>query len=112
MHSVTIAPRIYDRLGISPQEMTEFCQKWRVAELALFGSILRDNFRADSDVDVLVTYQPDAKRGLFEKMTMQEELELLFNRRVDLVSKQAIVNSRNWLRRKNILESLEVIYVV
>ena len=111
MSTVTVNSKIYDRLGISPQTLTQFCQRWRVAELALFGSILRDDFHSESDVDVLVTYQPDAKRGLFEKMTMQEELEILFNRSVDLVSKQAIVKSRNWLRRKNILDSMEVIYV-
>jgi len=102
---------IYDRLGISSQQLSQFCQKWKVAELALFGSILRDDFRPDSDIDFLVSYQPNAKRGLFEKMTMQEELEDLLHRKVDLVSKQAIIQSRNWLRRKNILDSAEVIYV-
>lgn len=102
---------IRDRLGISAEQLTKFCQKWQVSELALFGSILRDDFRSDSDIDILVSYQPTAKRGLFEKITMKEELEILLNRKVDLVSKQAINQSRNWLRRKNILDSAEVIYV-
>ncbi len=72
---------------------------------------MRDDFREDSDIDLLVSYQPTAKRGLFEKMTMKEELEIMLNRKVDLVSKQAIIQSHNWLRRKNILDSAEVIYV-
>ncbi len=103
--------KAYSRLGVSSPKLTQFCQKWKVAELALFGSILRDDFREDSDIDLLVSYQPNAKRGLFEKMTMKEELEIMLNRKVDLVSKQAIIQSRNWLRRKNILDSAEVIYV-
>ena len=111
MYSQISNPKIYNRLGISSQQLTQFCQKWQVAELALFGSILRDDFREDSDIDLLVSYQPNAKRGLFEKMTMQEELETMLNRKVDLVSKQAIIQSHNWLRRKNILSSAEVIYV-
>ena len=111
MNTQAINSKAYSRLGISSQKLTQFYQEWKVAELALFGSILRDNFREDSDIDLLVSYQPNAKRGLFEKMTMQEELEDLLHRKVDLVSKQAIIQSRNWLRRKNILDSAEVIYV-
>lgn len=103
--------KICDRLGITPAQLVEFCQQWHVAELSLFGSILRDDFRPDSDVDMLVTYQPTSKRGLFEKMAMQEELQLLLHRNVDLVSKKAIEQSRNWIRRDNILNSAEVIYV-
>ncbi len=111
MNTQTASPEIYNRLSISNQQLAQFCQKWKVAELALFGSILRDDFREDSDIDLLVSYQSNAKRGLFEKMSMQEELENLLHRKVDLVSKQAIIQSRNWLRRKNILDSAEVIYV-
>ncbi len=109
-NSITTS-EIYTRLGVSREQMIQFCQKWQIAELALFGSILRDDFRTHSDIDLLVSYQPSAKRGLFEKMTMQEELESLLNRKVDLVSKQAIIQSRNWLRRRNILDSAEVLYV-
>lgn len=104
-------PKIYDRLGITAEQLAAFCQHWHVAELALFGSILRDDFRPNSDIDILVSYQPTAKRGLFEKITMKEELEILLHRNVDLVSKQAIGQSRNWIRRKNILDSAQIIYV-
>lgn len=103
--------QIYQRLNITPETLTSFCRKNQIMELSLFGSILREDFNENSDVDVLVSYQPTAKRGLIEKIRMTEELKLLFNRDVDLVSKKAIENSHNWLRRKNILESAEVIYV-
>ena len=102
---------LYDRLGITPKQLSDFCERWKVAELALFGSILRDDFQADSDIDVLVSYQPTAERGLFEKMHMKQELEMLCDRDVDLISKKAIERSQNWIRRQNILDSAEVIYV-
>lgn len=111
MNVQNLQKRTFNRLGISRHQLVEFCQKWQVSELSLFGSILREDFRAESDVDFLVSYQPSAKRGLFEKMTMKEELEELLHRKVDLVSKQAIMNSHNWLRSKKILDSAEVIYV-
>ena len=111
MNTLQLNSRLQSRLAITPEQLTEFCNRWQVAELALFGSVLRDDFHADSDIDVLVSYKPTAKRGLFEKIQMEEELELLLHRKVDLVSKKAIENSHNWLRRKNILGSAEVIYV-
>jgi predicted nucleotidyltransferase len=111
MHSSTPQVNIYQRLGITPAELKSFCQRWQVAELSLFGSVVRDDFSENSDVDVLVTYLSTARRGLFEKIQMQEELETLLHRRVDLVSKKAIAQSRNWLRRRHILDSAQVIYV-
>ena len=91
-------------------QLTEFCQRWKVRELALFGSVLRDDFRPDSDIDILITFAPEAKRGVFVLAQMQEELETLFGRSVDLVSKRAIERSQNWIRRQNILEFAQVIY--
>jgi predicted nucleotidyltransferase len=111
METTQLDPKLQERLKITAEQLAEFCRRWQVAELALFGSILRDDFHPNSDIDVLVSYQPTAKRGLFEKMHMQEELESLFHRKVDLVSKKAIEQSHNWLRRRNILDSAEVIYV-
>jgi predicted nucleotidyltransferase len=102
---------IYKRLGITPAQLSEFCERWQVAELSLFGSVLRDDFTTSSDVDVLVAYLPTAQRGLFEKIHMKEDLEALLHRDVDLVSKKAIEQSRNWLRRDNILTTAEVFYV-
>ncbi len=111
MYTIQLNSRLQERLTITSEELFDFCQRWQVSELALFGSILRDDFHAGSDIDVLVSYQPTAKRGLFEKIRMQEELSSLLHRDVDLVSKKAIEQSHNWLRRKNILDSAEVIYV-
>lgn len=90
--------------------IAEFCKRWQVTEFALFGSVLRDDFRADSDIDVLLTFSPNAKRGLTETLQMRDELKTIFNRDVDLLVKSAISRSENWLRRKNILESAQVIY--
>ena len=111
MYTIKLNSRLKERLEITPAELSEFCQRWQVSELALFGSILRDDFHANSDIDVLVSYQPVAKRGLFEKMRMKEEFSSLLHRKVDVVSKKAIEQSQNWIRRKNILDSAEVIYV-
>lgn len=91
-------------------EIQSFCHRWRITEFALFGSVLRDDFTQNSDIDVLVTFAPDAKRGLTETMQMQDELQTLFGRKVDLIVKTAIERSQNWLRRKNILTSAQVIY--
>ena len=87
-----------------------FCRKWRVARLEVFGSILRDDFGPASDVDFLVTFDPDARWGL-EIVDMAQELAGIMGRRVDLVSRRAIESSDNWLRRKAILQSAETIHV-
>ncbi len=101
---------VYKRLKISPESLAKLCQENKIKELAVFGSILRDDFYENSDIDLLVSYQSTAKRGLIQKIQMIETLKLLFNRDVDLVSKKAIENSHNWIRRQNILDSAEVIY--
>jgi hypothetical protein len=88
----------------------EFCKKWKVAEFAIFGSALRPDFGPTSDVDVLVTFKPDSKRSLFDLVQMEEELKGVFGREVDLVSRQGIEASRNYIRRKAILDSAKVLY--
>ncbi len=89
------------------ERLTDYCQRWRIAELAFFGSVLRDDFRPDSDVDVLVTFAPDARWGLLDFVTMQEELSAILGRHVDLVSRRAVEKSDNWVRREAILGSAE-----
>lgn len=91
-------------------EIRSFCDRWQVTEFALFGSVLRDDFNQNSDIDILVTFATDAKRGLTETIQMQDELQTLFGRKVDFIVKTAIERSQNWLRRKNILTSAQVIY--
>jgi uncharacterized protein len=97
-------------LQIDQVRIGEFCKKWKVAEFAIFGSALRLDFGPDSDVDVLVTFKPDSKRSLFDLVQMEEELKGMFGREVDLVSRQGIEASRNYLRRKAILGSAKVLY--
>jgi predicted nucleotidyltransferase len=97
-------------IELPKDKIADFCHRWRIVELALFGSVLRDDFRPDSDVDVLVTFAPDARWGLFDLVHMQDELKAIFEREVDLVSRRGIEASRNYIRRKAILDSTEVIY--
>jgi predicted nucleotidyltransferase len=92
-------------------ELVAFCRRWKIRELAAFGSVLREDFRADSDVDLLVTFHPDANWGLLEQATMESELAAILGRSVDLVSRRAIERSPNWIRRQAILESAETIHV-
>lgn len=88
----------------------EFCQRWHVREFALFGSILRDDFNKDSDIDVLLTYQPGTRLTLTALLAMGDELEALFGRPVDLIDRETVANSRNTLRRQIIFDSAQVIY--
>ena len=98
--------------GEMPKEkISDFCRHWKIVEFSLFGSALRDDFGPDSDVDVLVTFAPDAHWSLFDHVTMQDELKSILGRDVDLVSRRGIERSRNYLRRKAILDSSEVLYV-
>ena len=99
------------RINLPKEKIKEFCQRWKITELALFGSALRDDFHADSDIDILVTFNPDAHWSLFDLADMKEDLERIVNRKVDLVSKPGIESSRNYLRRESILSSAEIIHV-
>lgn len=95
------------KIDIPREEIAEFCQKWRIKELAIFGSAVRDDFRPDSDVDVLVVFHDDAGWSLFDHIKAEEELKQLFGRDVDLVERKTI---RNPFRRHHILNNHEVIY--
>ena len=101
---------IESRLGISLKTLTEFCQEKQIIELSVFGSILRNDFNPDSDIDFLVIFKHRADISLLGIIRIENELKKLLNREVDLVSKKAIENSKNWIRRQNILDSAEVIY--
>lgn len=86
------------------------CQRWNVVEFALFGSVLRDDFRDNSDIDVLVTYLPGTRLTLNALLTMGDELEALFGRPVDLLDRETVANSRSYLRRQIIFDTAQVIY--
>ena len=83
---------VNDRLKVSLDAIAQFCQRWNIVEFALFGSVLRDDFRPDSDVDVLVTYERSHRLTLSNLLSMQEQIEHLFNRCVDLVEKNRLEN--------------------
>ena len=87
--------------------LSAFCRKWRITELALFGSVLRKDFGPDSDVDVLVTFAPDAPWSLWDFAEIRSELATLVGRPVDLVEKKAI---RNPFLRHEVLTTQVVIY--
>ena len=98
------------KIAIPETALKAFCQRWQITELALFGSVLREDFGPGSDIDLLVRFQPGARRSLFDLVDMEDELSKLFGRKVDLVTRSAIENSRNYLRRNMILHSAKVIY--
>jgi len=97
------------QIAIPQEEIADFCRRWKVTEFALFGSALRGDFRPDSDVDVLVSFAPDAHWSLFDLVKMQEELEAIFGRKVDLVKRAAVERSENYIRRKSILNNVEIV---
>ncbi|MGA7934802.1 MAG: nucleotidyltransferase family protein [Kovacikia sp.] len=97
-------------IDLPMEAIAEFCKRWQVIEFALFGSILRDDFRPDSDIDVMVQFHPEAHPTLFDLTYMEDELKVLFQRDVDLITRKGIETSRNYLRRKAILSSAQVIY--
>jgi len=94
-------------ITIDREQLAALCRKWQVTELSLFGSVLRDDFGPESDVDVLVTFAPDAPWSLFDLVDMTDELAALFGRKVDLVEREGL---RNPIRRRAILSSREVIH--
>jgi len=98
------------KIELPKAQIADFCRRWKITEFALFGSVLRDDFRPDSDIDVLVTFAPDAAWSLFDHVEMQDELQLILKRNVHLISRRGIERSRNPIRRKAILESAEVVY--
>lgn len=97
-------------IQLPEEEIASFCRRWKVKELSAFGSVVREDFGPESDVDLLVTFAPDAHWTLFDMVRMQDELKVLLGRDVDLVSRRGVESSRNPIRREAILSSAELIY--
>src|ERR1700724_472428 len=95
------------KIQVPMAAIQDFCRRWQVKELALFGSVLREDFSADSDIDVLVTFAPENRRSLFDLVDMQDELAALLRRNVDLVTRGGL---RNPYRRHEILTTRRVLY--
>lgn len=99
-----------NHITIPQDKVAAFCRKWKITEFSLFGSILREDFRPDSDVDVLVTFAPDSHWTLFDLVHMEDELKGIFGRNVDLVIRESVERSENPIRRKAILSTARRIY--
>jgi predicted nucleotidyltransferase len=95
------------RIPLPLEDIESLCRKWQIRELSLFGSVLRDDFSSGSDVDILVTFEPDAHWSLFDFIDLQDELADLLQRKVDMVSKQGL---RNPFRRREILGTRQMVY--
>lgn len=97
-------------IELDMDRIKEFCQRWDITEFALFGSVLREDFGQNSDIDVLVTFAPDSRISFSDLDLMEEELAEILGRKIDLVSRRGIEASANYIRRRAILSSAEVIY--
>ena len=97
-------------LEYDPSIIAAFCQRWEIVEMDVFGSVLREDFRADSDIDLLVEFAPGTVWSLFELSRADHELTRVLGRQVDLVEKSAVELSSNWIRRRSILESARRVY--
>lgn len=98
-------------MEIPQEQIAAFCRRWKVVEFSLFGSALREDFGPESDVDVLVSFAGDTPWSLMALVRMEEELEQIFGREVDLVERAAVERSENYIRRRHILSSAEPVYV-
>jgi hypothetical protein len=94
-------------INLDPQHLADFCRKWKIAELSLFGSVLRDDFGPESDVDFLVTFEPNDQWSLWDLNLMQSQLEGLIGRKADLIEKKSI---RNPYFRDRVLSTHRVLY--
>lgn len=93
-------------ITVPHEELAEICRRYHVRELALFGSVLRDDFGEDSDIDVLVEYEPDVAISLYDHFDFGRELEQLLGRKVDLISKKGL----NPVIRDEVLRDSEIVY--
>lgn len=103
---------IYKRLNLTPEQLAAFCNQHHILELSLFGSILRNDFKTDSDIDILVVFDHSANPhlSLMDLVGIEYQLEDMVGRKVDLIEKRSVVDSNNWIRRNNILNTAQVIY--
>jgi predicted nucleotidyltransferase len=99
------------KIELPREQLAEFCRRWRIRELALFGSVLRDDFRQDSDLDVLATFASGTDWSLLDHVRMEQELAEILGRKIDVLSRRAVEQSHNPLRRQQILDTAQVVYV-
>ena len=97
-------------VSVDRSQVAAFCQRWKAQKIERFGSVLRQDFGPDSDIDLLITPSPAAAWSLLDHVSMQEELSMIFGRKVDLVSRRAIEHSKNHFRREAILGSAQLLH--
>ncbi len=98
------------KIDLPPEKLAAFCKKWKIIELSIFGSALREDFGPDSDLDFLASFDPVSKWSLWDHAQMELELVELLGREVDLVSRRGIEQSRNWIRKNEILGTARTVY--
>lgn len=96
-------------LDIDSRRLADLCQRYHVATLELFGSRAKGTARADSDVDLLVTFQGERTPGL-AFVTLADELEAVFGRHVDLITRDTVERDENPIRKRSILSRTESLY--
>ncbi len=107
---IELDPALSMRLNMSNETISAFCQKWGIVSMALFGSVLRSDFRQDSDIDFLIAFSSEARQGLLTLSQVKHELESVLDRPVDIAVKASIEGSENWIRRHEILTTARTIY--
>ncbi len=96
--------------GVSQEKISDFCRKWKISQLAVFGSALRGQLRPDSDLDLLVAFASDSDWSMFDHYRMENELTEMFAREIDLINRKAVEENPNSICRNEILNSAKVIY--
>lgn len=99
------------KIQLPQPDLAAFCQKWKIKEMSFFGSVLREDFRSDSDIDIIVSFEDNSTWGILELVRMKRELKTLLGREVDLMTKKSIEQSHNWIRRQEILGTAQIVYV-
>jgi predicted nucleotidyltransferase len=102
--------KINGSIEVPDEAIEAFCRKWKITQLEAFGSVLRNDFRPDSDIDLLVTFEPNSRTTLFDLVSMEAEMATLLGRPVDMITRKGIEQSKNYIRRKAILGSAQPLY--
>ena len=99
------------RIMVPQEGMSVSCRRCRIVELALFGSVIRDGFGPENDVDILVRFRPETQHSLLDMESMWQELSRMLGREADLVERVVVERSRSYSCRRSMLQSAEVVYV-
>jgi hypothetical protein len=102
--------QLHTNIHLPERQIVELCQRYHIRKFYLFGSVLREDFRSDSDVDVLAEFEPTYAPSLTDLLKIERDLSLIFQRAVDFADRESVEEDSNYIRRKNILTSARVIY--